>query len=98
MNIQGDVPDTTHRAEVRVANELGLHARPAAKLAKEAQRFESAIYLEADGQEVDAKSILDILTLAAPQGGRMTIRAEGDDAAEALANIIRLFESRFAEE
>jgi phosphocarrier protein len=98
VNTQGTVPDNTQRAEVRVANELGLHARPAARLAQEAQRFACAIYLEADGQEVDAKSILDILTLAAPQGGRMTIRAEGDDAAEALARLTRLFESRFAEE
>lgn len=98
MNEQGTAPENTLSAEVRVANELGLHARPAARLAQEAQRYASAIALVCGDQEVDAKSILDILTLAAPQGGRMTVRATGHDAAEALTSITRLFESRFVEE
>ncbi|WP_461208409.1 HPr family phosphocarrier protein [Desulfocurvus sp. DL9XJH121] len=98
MNDQGTTPSNSVSAEVRVANELGLHARPAARLAQEAQRFESAIALVCGDQEVDAKSILDILTLAAPQGGRMTVRASGADAEQALASITRLFESRFVEE
>ena len=98
MNAQGIVPDNSLSAEVCVSDELGLHARPAARLAREAQRFDCAIALVSGDQEVDAKSILDILTLAAPGGGRMTIRASGDDAAEALKSLTRLFKSRFSEE
>ena len=85
-------------AQVRVANELGLHARPAAKLAQEAQKFESAILLVMNKQEVDAKSILDILTLAAGQGCQLTIQAGGEDAATALDRLERLFKNRFGED
>ncbi|NJB68608.1 phosphocarrier protein [Desulfobaculum xiamenense] len=85
-------------AEVCVRNELGLHARPAARLAQEAQRFDAEIRLATQDQEVDAKSILDILTLAAPQGCGLTLRANGHDATEALAALIELFRTRFGEE
>ncbi|MFK4763599.1 HPr family phosphocarrier protein [Desulfobaculum sp. SPO524] len=85
-------------AEVCVRNELGLHARPAARLAQEAQRFAAEITLTMDEQEVDAKSILDILTLAAPQGCDLVVRASGDDAAEALKTLIELFQTRFGED
>ncbi|BBD08857.1 HPr family phosphocarrier protein [Desulfovibrio ferrophilus] len=94
---QGTAPGKALSAEVRVGNELGLHARPAAKLAQEAQRFDCDIFLVSGDQEVDAKSILDILTLAAQQGGRMQIRASGDDASEALEALTGLFKSRFGE-
>lgn len=85
-------------AKVCVVNELGLHARPAARLAQEAQKFHSAIFLVADSQQVDAKSILDILTLAAPRGCGLTIRASGDDAREAVERITGLFRERFGED
>ncbi|WP_462326282.1 HPr family phosphocarrier protein [Desulfobaculum sp.] len=85
-------------AEVCVRNELGLHARPAARLAQEAQRFAAEITLTMDEQEVDAKSILDILTLAAPQGCDLVVRANGDDAAEALKTLTELFQTRFGED
>lgn len=98
MIIQGASPDNTLSAEVRVANEMGLHARPAAALAREAQRFESEIHLCVKDQKVDAKSILDILTLAAPHGHPMVITANGTDAEEALKTITELFKSRFGED
>lgn len=85
-------------AQVRVANELGLHARPAARLAQEAQKFESAILLVTDQQQVDAKSILDILTLAAPRGCGLTIRASGGDARAAVERLTGLFRERFGED
>jgi len=85
-------------AQVRVANELGLHARPAARLAQEAQKFESAILLVTGQQEVDAKSILDILTLAAPRGCGLTIRASGGDARAAVERLTGLFRERFGED
>jgi phosphocarrier protein len=85
-------------AEVCVGNELGLHARPAARLAQEAQRFSCAIALVVGGQEVDAKSILDILTLAAAPGCTMTVRATGRDAPLAVQTLQELFSRRFGEE
>jgi len=64
----------------RVLNDQGLHARPAARLAQEAQEFGCAIEMALDGTVVDAKSILDILTLAAGQGSELELRAKGPDA------------------
>lgn len=84
--------------QVVVANQLGLHARPAGVLAKEAQRFNADILIAVDDQEVDAKSILDILTLAAGQGSSLELRAMGDDAEAALNALEKLFRSRFGEE
>jgi len=90
----GDLPSR----QVVVANQMGLHARPAGVLAKEAQRFESDILIIMKDQEVDAKSILDILTLAAGPGSALELRASGEDAEDALAAIEKLFKSRFGEE
>ena len=84
--------------QVCVVNELGLHARPAAKLAQEAQRFDCDILLKTGEQEVDAKSILDILTLAAGNGCGIEIKARGDDADQALEHLSALFRSKFDEE
>lgn len=83
---------------VVVANQLGLHARPAAKLAQEAQKFACSVALILEDQEVDAKSILDILTLAAAQGSKIDLKANGADAADALNHLEELFKGRFGEE
>lgn len=82
---------------VYVVNELGLHARPAARLAQEAQKFSSEIRLKVGSQEVDAKSILDILTLAVGNGSGLEIKARGDDAAQAIEHLARLFRTNFQE-
>lgn len=84
--------------QVIVASENGLHARPAGRLAQEAQSFDADISLVLEDQEVDAKSILDILTLAAGPGNVLELRATGDDAEEALKRLEALFASKFAEE
>ena len=81
---------------VRVANEQGLHARPAAKLAQEAQKFDCDIQVRQDGGDaVDAKSILDILTMAAGQGSELELRASGPRAEDALAHLGSLIRNRF---
>jgi len=80
---------------VCVLSEQGLHARPAAKLAQTAQRFQAAITIALGDQEVDAKSILDILTLAAGRGANLTLRAKGVDAGPALDELAALFKNRF---
>lgn len=76
---------------VFVRDELGLHARPAARLAQTAQRFHSRITLSYDDMTVDAKSILDILSLAAGRGASLTLRCEGRDADSAAQTLESLF-------
>ncbi|MCE5264861.1 MAG: HPr family phosphocarrier protein [Deltaproteobacteria bacterium] len=80
-----------------ITNRLGIHARVAAKLVETATRFRSEIFLEKDGVEVNGRSILGILTLYCPQGSRLTIRADGDDAQEAIAAFARLIAEKFGE-
>ncbi|WP_320007049.1 HPr family phosphocarrier protein [Maridesulfovibrio sp.] len=83
---------------VVVSNQLGLHARPAAKLAQEAQNFSADIKVVCESQEVDAKSILDVLTLAAAQGSVLELRADGPDAVAALDCLEEHFKNRFGED
>lgn len=89
-----DTPDGVQVA-VDVLNEQGLHARPAARLAQEAQKFGAKISLVMDEVEVDAKSILDILSLAAAKGTRLTLRGSGADARAAVEHLATLFHNRF---
>ena len=84
--------------EVEIMNRLGLHARAAAKLVHLTGQFESQIWLAKDGEEVDAKSILGILLLAAAQGSKVLIKCDGGDEEEALAAIQDLIAERFQED
>ena len=84
--------------ETEIVNRLGLHARAAAKLVHIAGRFQSKVTVEKDGEEVDAKSILGVLLLAAGQGSQVTIRCEGADEQDALRAVIDLIANRFDEE
>lgn len=79
-------------------NKLGLHARPAAAFVKIAQQFKSDIYLERNGQTVNGKSILGLLTMACPYNGKLTIRIEGPDMAEAMKALGTLIENKFGED
>ena len=80
---------------VCVLNETGLHARPAARLSQEAQKFLADISISMNGKTVDAKSILDILTLGAGHGVNLELRATGADAQVALDQLADLFKNRF---
>ncbi len=82
----------------RITNKLGLHARPAAKLVSLSNQFASDISFERDGHKADGKSLLSILPLACPQGTKLTIRAEGEDAREAVAALGKLIEEKFGED
>jgi phosphocarrier protein len=84
--------------EVEIVNRLGLHARAAAKLVHLAGSFRSDVTLVQDGDEVDAKSILGILLLAAGQGSRLAVRCDGPDEEEAMTAITGLIADRFGEE
>jgi phosphocarrier protein len=81
-----------------IVNRLGLHARAAAKLVHLASTFESDVHLISNGEEVDAKSILGVLLLAAAQGMTINVRCSGRDEQEAMAAITALIAGRFGEE
>jgi phosphocarrier protein HPr len=82
---------------ITIQNKLGLHARAAVKFVNLANRFTSAVKIEKDGNEIDGKSILGILTLAAIQGTEITLKISGKDEARALKALVTLIENRFDE-
>ncbi len=82
---------------VRIVNELGLHARAAARLVKLAGRFSAVVHVEKDGQRADAKSIMGVLLLCGEPGAILTIHAEGPDAQEAVDALHALVRGRFGE-
>ena len=88
------MPETT----LTVRHKVGLHARPAALFVQTAKKFNSDIRVSHDEREANAKSILTVLTLGAEQGAVITIRAEGEDADEALVALTALVEDNFGEE
>ena len=81
-----------HESEFIVGAELGLHARPASQFVSLAGRFECEIQVGRGDEWVDGRSILSLLSLAAACGTKLRIRAEGDDAAEAVESLGRLLE------
>ena len=84
--------------ELEIINQLGLHARAAAKLVKLSSSFSSSIDIEKEGQRVNSKSIMGVMMLAASHGSKVTIFADGDDEQEALAAVVDLINRRFDEE
>jgi len=82
---------------VTVINPMGIHMRPANLLSRAAGRFQCTIEIEKDGQAIDGKSIMSILTLGARQGTRLALRARGVDAQEAVDVLAELFEQGFDE-
>ncbi len=86
------------REKVTVINSLGLHARPASMLVQVASGYNSDIMLSKDGMQVNAKSIMGVMMLAAEMGAEVEIEAEGRDAKEAVAAIRELFTRKFDEE
>jgi phosphocarrier protein HPr len=84
--------------EIKILNQYGLHARPAALFVKTASRFDADITVEKDGNKVSGKSIMGLMTLEASQGTILKITAEGDDAEEMLDELRTLIESKFDED
>jgi phosphocarrier protein len=84
--------------EFTIKNRLGIHARPAAKLAKAANGFQSTIRVMKDGVEVNGKSIMGIMMLAAAQGNVIQVEAEGPDEKDAIRALGNLIENKFDEE
>jgi phosphocarrier protein len=81
-----------------VINKLGIHARPAAMFVKIANRFQSEILVEKDGEKVNGKSIMGLMMLAAGPTSRIRVEASGEDAVQAVAEIEALIKRKFDEE
>lgn len=90
------MPDITE--EVLVVNKLGIHARPAAALVQKVLTFRCDVYILFEGNRVNAKSIMGLLTLAATRGSRLEVNCNGDDAQAAIDAVKELFASGFGEE
>ena len=87
--------------DIVVSNKLGLHARPAMQFVDVANQFRSVVLVKKGGEEpaeADGKSVMQMIILAATEGTPMRIEAAGDDADEAVAKLVELFESKFGEE
>jgi phosphocarrier protein HPr len=83
--------------EVQIVNKLGLHARPAAEIVKTAAKFQSHITLTRDDLEVNGKSIMGVMMLAAEFGSTITLRADGPDEEQAVEALAALVASKFRE-
>ncbi|NTV99389.1 MAG: HPr family phosphocarrier protein [Chlorobiaceae bacterium] len=84
--------------EVVIRNQAGLHTRPAAAVVKLASRFKSDFFIEMQGVEINAKSIIGVMSLAAPKGTRLTLKLQGEDAQEAAKQLVEFFEQGFGEQ
>lgn len=83
--------------EVTIRNSAGLHTRPAAAVVKLASKFKAEFYIEMEGTEINAKSIIGVMSLAAPKGSRLLLRLEGEDEDEAARQLVEFFEQGFGE-
>jgi len=83
--------------EVSIKNRAGLHTRPAASLVKLAAKFKAEFFIEKDGMEINGKSIIGVMTLAAEQGSKLLVRFSGVDEEAACTAIVELFARGFDE-
>ena len=88
----------TLRKEFTIVSKLGLHARPAAQFVRLANRFNCEIWVEKDAEQVNGKSIMGLMMLAAGHGSRISVMAEGDEAEAAIRAVEELVASGFKEE
>jgi len=94
----GASSDQKIEREITILNRLGLHARPAAMFVRVATRYRAEIWVDKEGEQVNGKSIMGLMMLAAGKGSKLHIRAEGPDAAEAVRDLEALIETRFNED
>jgi phosphocarrier protein len=84
--------------EITIINRLGLHARPAAMFVRIASRYRSEVWVEKEGEQINGKSIMGLMMLAAGQGSKLTIRCEGADADKVMEELEELIRQKFNEE
>ncbi len=92
-----DRGDTVEK-EVTIVNRLGMHARPAAMFVRVASRFRCEVWVEKEGEQINGKSIMGLMMLAAGQGSKLLVRCEGPDADRAMADIEALIAGKFNED
>jgi phosphocarrier protein len=88
----------TSEQKLQILNELGMHARAATKFVQTANKFQSAVTVEKDGQQVNGKSIMGVLMLVAAKGTWITVRTSGDDADPAMQALAQLVKDKFGED
>lgn len=86
------------KQEIQIKNKLGLHARPALLFVNTASKFKSDVFLSRNEHEVNGKSIMGVMMLAAEMGSKLTITVKGQDEGRALQSLIELVENGFNEE
>lgn len=87
----------THVRELLVQNKMGIHARPAAMIVRVTNRFKAEVFVEKDDEQVNGKSIMGLMMLAAAKGSKIKFRATGEDAEALLAELEALFAKKFDE-
>src|SRR3954463_11296502 len=98
LNRRATGPSQKIEKEITIINRLGLHARPAAMFVRIASRFRSEVWVEKEGEQINGKSIMGLLMLAAGQGSKLYIRCEGQDADRAMQELEDLIKNRFSED
>ena len=93
----GASSDQKIEKEITILNRLGLHARPAAMFVRVATRYRAEIWVDKEGEQVNGKSIMGLMMLAAGPGSKLTVHAQGHDASQALAELETLFNQKFDE-
>jgi phosphocarrier protein HPr len=94
----GSTRDLKIVKEIPIVNRLGLHARPAAMFVRIASRHRCEVWVAKEGEEVNGKSIMGLMMLAAGQGSKLQLRCEGPDADKAMEELEELIKSRFNED
>jgi phosphocarrier protein len=98
LNRRSSGPAQKIEKEITIINRLGLHARPAAMFVRIASRFRSEVWVEKEGEQINGKSIMGLMMLAAGQGSKLTIRCEGPDADKVMEELEELIQQKFNED
>lgn len=98
MGLLSRKPVAKIEKEVTIVNRLGMHARPAAMFVRVASRFRCEVWVEKEGEQINGKSIMGLMMLAAGQGSKLCLRCEGPDAAQAVQELEALIAAKFNED
>jgi phosphocarrier protein len=98
LNRRASGPSQKIEKEVTIINRLGLHARPAAMFVRIASRYRSEVWVSKEGEQINGKSIMGLMMLAAGQGSKLLIKCEGPDADKVIEELEELIQKKFNEE
>jgi len=98
LNRRSSGPSQKIEKEITIVNRLGLHARPAAMFVRIASRYRSEVWVAKEGEQINGKSIMGLMMLAAGQGSKLTIKCEGPDADKVMEELEELIQQKFNED